>query len=97
MYIYLLIAGFGGGMVRGLVGYLKNSLSYKNPEFNLPYFFGMAFISGIIGLLISAAMAQTGDQFITANSISPALSFIIGYAGGDFAEGVYKILLRKNA
>ncbi|MDP2910099.1 MAG: hypothetical protein Q8N69_03465 [bacterium] len=95
-YISILIAGFGGGAVRGLVGYLKNSLSYKNPNFDLPYFFGMAFLSGIIGLLVSAAIYETGTDFLSASFVSPAIAFIVGYAGGDFVEGVYKILMKHK-
>jgi hypothetical protein len=27
--------------------------------------------------------------------ISPAIAFVIGYAGGDFIENLYKIILKK--
>jgi len=95
MYIYLslLIAGFFGGVVRGLVGFVKHQFSYKNVPFNLKYFLGMSFISGIIGLMASMSLKEVG---LTLNDyFSPALSFIIGYAGGDFLEGIYKIILNK--
>lgn len=72
--------------MRGIVGYIKNLLAYKNPKFDVIYFFGMCFLSGIVGVLVSAA---SGYEL-------PALSFIVGYAGGDFAEGVFKILLKKK-
>lgn len=36
MYIQILIAGFGGEVIRGLVGYIKHQYSYKNVGFNLP-------------------------------------------------------------
>jgi len=39
----ILIAGFAGGMVRGLVGFIKYQYSYKNVGFDLYYFFGMMF------------------------------------------------------
>ncbi len=95
MYIYfsLLIAGFFGGVVRGLVGFLKHQFSYKNVGFNLKYFLGMSFISGIIGLMASMSLKELG--LTLSGFFSPALSFIIGYAGGDFLEGIYKIILDK--
>jgi len=95
MYIYLalLIAGFFGGVVRGLVGFIKHQFSYKNVPFDLKYFFAMSFISGIIGLMASISIKEVG---LTLNgSFTVALSFIIGYAGGDFLESIYKIILDK--
>lgn len=95
MYILILIAGFGGGAVRGLVGFIKHQFSYKNVGFNLPYFFAMAFISGIVGLLSALAMKEAG--FTLEGFFSPTLSFIVGYAGGDFIENIYKILIKKSS
>jgi hypothetical protein len=95
MFIYfsLLIAGFFGGVVRGLVGFTKHQLSYKNVPFDLKYFLVMSFISGIVGLMASISLKEAG---LTLNgAFTAALSFIIGYAGGDFLEGIYKIILDK--
>jgi len=33
--------------------------------------------------------------FLGVSVFSPALSFIVGYAGGDFLENIYKILTKK--
>jgi len=52
MYLEVLIAAFLGGIVRGLMGFIKHQFSYKNVVFKLPYFVGMTFVSGIIGLLV---------------------------------------------
>ena len=41
MYAEILIGGFGGGAVRGLMGFIKHQYSYKNVQFELPYFIGM--------------------------------------------------------
>ncbi len=90
-----LIAGFGGGVVRGLVGFIKHQFAYKNVPFNLPYFLTMVFISGIVGLLSTMAMREVG--FTLEGVFSPALSFIIGYAGGDFIENIYKIIIKKSS
>jgi len=95
VFLSILIAGFGGGIVRGLVGFIKHQFAYKNVGFNLSYFFGMAFISGIVGLLSAVAIKEVG---LTLEGIfSPALSFIVGYAGGDFIENIYKIIIKKSS
>ena len=93
-YISILIAGFGGGMVRALFGFFKQ-FSYKTPKFEVLYFFAMVFISGIIGLLTAVATKEMGMNFFGLGEFTPALAFIFGYAGGDFLESVYKIVLKK--
>ncbi len=95
MYIYLLIAGFFGGVVRGLVGFIKHQFSYKNTPFKLTYFLGMSFISGVIGMVSASAVKEVG--FNLEGLFTPALSFIIGYAGGDFLENIFKIILKKSS
>ncbi len=93
LYFSLLLAGFFGGVVRGLVGFLKHQYSYKNVPFDLKYFLAMSCISGIIGLMASISIKEIG--LTLSGTFSTALSFIIGYAGGDFLEGLYKIILDK--
>ncbi len=95
VYLSILIAGFGGGLIRGLVGFIKHQYSYKNVSFNPAYFFTMIFISGVIGLLTAVAIKELGLTFLGLNYLTPALAFIIGYAGGDFLENVYKIIIKK--
>lgn len=95
MFIYIFIAAFGGGLVRGLVGFIKHQFSYKNVGFNLPYFLGMMFLSGIVGFLATMAIKEVGLTF--SEAFSPALAFIIGYAGGDFIENIYKIIIKKSS
>lgn len=95
-YIFILIAGFGGGVVRGLVGFIKHQFSYKNVGFNLSYFLGMSFISGIVGVLSAMAIKEAGINFLNVDYFSPSLAFVIGYAGGDFLENFYKIILKKQ-
>ena len=95
MYIYILIAGFFGGVVRKLVGFIKHQFSYKNVPFRLSYFLGMSFLSGITGLVSAMAIKEIG--FTLEGVFSPALSFIIGYAGGDFIENIYKIIIKKSS
>ena len=95
MYTSILIAGFGGGVVRGLMGFIKHQFSYKSVTFNWSYFLGMSFLSGIIGLLSTMAIENVG--FSLEGTFSPALSFIVGYAGGDFIENIYKIIIQKSS
>ena len=97
IYLAILIAGFGGGVLSGLVGYIKHQFSYKNVGFKLAYFLAMMFLSGIIGLLIAVAIKETGIQFLGTDVLTPALAFIIGYAGGDFLENLYKIIIKKSS
>ncbi len=91
----ILISGFGGGVVRGLVGFIKYQFSYKNVGFNFPYFLGTSFISGVTGLLITLAIKSLG--FTLHGTFDPAIAFIIGYAGGDFVENVYKIIIKQSS
>lgn len=95
MYVYILLAGFFGGVVRGLVGFIKHQFSYKNVPFQLGYFLTMAFLSGIIGLMVAAAVREIG--FTYQGFFTPALSFIVGYAGGDLIENIYKIIIKKSS
>jgi len=94
IYFFLALAGFFGGVIRGLVGFIKHQFSYKNVGFNLKYFLAMGFISGVIG--VSAALGLKEAGFNLEGIFSPALSFIIGYAGGDFLENIYKIIIKNS-
>jgi len=46
----------------------------------------MVFLSGIIGMLVSSFL---GGDYI--------LCFVVGYAGGDFIENIYKIFAKSWA
>lgn len=97
MYFSILLAGFAGGLVRGLVGFIKHQFSYKNVKFELFYFLAMIFLSGIIGLVTALAIKSAGVSFSGANYFSPGLALIVGYAGGDFLENIYKIIIKKSS
>ena len=94
MFTYIIIAAFAGGFIRGLVGFIKHQFSYKDVKFRPGYFVGMMMASGIIGLVSVWAIKEVGFTFTDA--FSPALAFIIGYAGGDFIENIYKIIIKKS-
>lgn len=95
MFEAVFIAGFGGGFVRGLVGFVKHQYSYKEVKFNLLHFLSMMFISGSIGVLSAISVREVGFNLLGISSVSPALAFIIGYAGGDFLENIAKIILKE--
>jgi hypothetical protein len=94
---YLLLAGAVGGLVRGLVGFTKHQFAYKNVKFEPWYFTTMMLISAFIGLACSWAIANSGIKFTYFDDINPAISFIIGYAGGDLLENLYKIIIGKDS
>jgi len=93
--LIIFAAAFGGGILRGLVGFLKYQFSYKEVKFRPYYFLGMIFISGIIGTVAALSIKEVG--FTLLGSFTPALSFIVGYAGGDFIENIYKIIIKKSS
>lgn len=93
----LLLAGAIGGLVRGLVGFIKHQFAYKNVKFDFRYFAFMMLISSVVGLSVSWAIASSGLQFTFVDEINPAISFVIGYAGGDFIENIYKIMTGKDS
>lgn len=93
--ILIFVAAFSGGVLRGLVGFVKYQFSYKETKFRPRYFLGTIFISGVIGLLAALAVKELG--FTLLGGFSKALAFIIGYAGGDFIENIYKIIIKKSS
>lgn len=94
LYISIIIAGFGGGVMRGLVGFIKQ-FSFKKPQFQTLYFLTMMFLSGIVGLLTAVVVKEAGIDFDGLKEFTPAIAFIVGYAGGDLLENIYKIILKK--
>jgi len=92
--LIIFIAAFGGGLVRGLVGFTKHQFSFKNVPFRWGYFLGMMLISGLIGMVSAIAIKELG--FTLFGQFTSALAFVIGYAGGDFIENIYKIIIKKS-
>lgn len=91
----ILIFGAVGGVARGLVGLAKYYASYKNVQFSLSYFLITVGISASVGLAVVWAIDGSGITLIEGLKVNPATAFIIGYAGGDAIENIYKIILRK--
>ena len=94
MTLAIIIAGFGGGMVRGILGYMKYQYSYKNVGFNVIYFIAMMFLSGVVGTLTAGALSELNAGIIVTG-FNAAIAFVAGYAGGDIIENIYRILVKK--
>jgi hypothetical protein len=90
----ILMFGFLGGVIRGLVGFIKHQFSYKSVPFKWGYFLSMMALSGLIGLIVVSALKDIGFSF--NQSFNFGLAVIIGYAGGDFIENIYKIIVQKS-
>ena len=82
------IAGFLGGLIRGLVGISKEMRAdpTKKRKIRKDYIFLTLMSSGGLGLLAGV--------FIS-NDIKFAL--LAGYAGTDFIENVFKAKMRKKS
>ncbi|HUW71885.1 MAG TPA: hypothetical protein VMV66_01675 [Candidatus Humimicrobiaceae bacterium] len=97
LLITILLSGFLGGVMRGLVGYIKYRNSYKNVEFKAGYFAFSVGVSGVVGLLAAWVTKDLGINFLGLAVLTPAIAVIIGYAGGDFIENLFKILTGKTS
>ncbi len=95
--ISIITAGLAGGVLRGLVGYFKYHFSYREVKFKPRYFLALVGISGLVGLLAAWITDDLGLTLLGLNRISPAIALIIGYAGGDFIENVFKIITGKTS
>ena len=84
-YLIYILAGFLGGIIRGLVGFVKNKTIEKADHFKPQYFLITILISGVVGAA-AGALADTEWQ----------VSFLAGYAGTDFIESLYKIKLGQR-
>ena len=94
MFIFFL-AGFMGGAIRGIVGILKYAFSYKDVKIKWLYFGSLTFISGLIGMTAAWIIQDLGLAFEEVKGLSPAIALIVGYAGGDFLENIFKVLMKK--
>jgi fluoride ion exporter CrcB/FEX len=76
------IYGLIGGIVRGVVGFVKSKQQKR--KFNVGYFVFTIAVSAVIGLF--AGMLMNSDYKI---------SLLAGYAGIDLIESIYKIGKKK--
>lgn len=90
------LAGFLGGAIRGIMGVVKYTLSYKDVEMRPWYFASTVAVSGCVGFLVAWIVQDLGIAFLGVETISPAIALIVGYAGGDFLENIFKILTKDT-
>jgi len=87
-FLHLILAGFVGGLVRGLVG-ISKKIRDKEPdetvEISRQYLAITLLSSGGIGLLVGVLV---GDDV--------RFALLAGYAGTDFLENAYKIKMRQQ-
>lgn len=88
--------GFLGGGIRGVVGLVKYIQSYKDVEIRPAYFAGTVFTSGLIGLAAAWITHDLGISFLGLEELPLSLALIIGYAGGDFIENIFKIIIKDD-
>ena len=78
--IYHLLTGLAGGLLRGLVGIMKQTQNPAEFKIHWKYFGVTMLVSGIVGV-VSGIIAD-GDWRI---------SLLAGYAGTDFLESLYRL------
>lgn len=87
--------GFLGGLIRGAVGLIKYIYSYKDVPFKAGYFLSSLLVSGFIGYVSAWIVNDLGMSLLGFKEVPLSLAVIIGYAGGDFIENIFKIITKK--
>ncbi len=90
-----LFAGFLGGIIRGAVGLVKYTTSYKDVDVRPYYFGGTVLVSGLIGFVAAFVVHDMGISFLELEQLPISIAIIIGYAGGDFLENLFKIVINN--
>lgn len=94
MYLFFL-AGFLGGIIRGGVGIIKYTQSYKDIKLS-PLYLGITLSgSGLIGLICAWITKDLGVSFLGMETLPLSFAVVIGYAGGDFIENIFKIIVKE--
>ena len=85
--LHAIIAGFLGGLIRGLVGISKviRSSPTRKKILRWEYIVVTLFASGGLGLLVGVFIAD-----------DIRFALLAGYAGSDFLENLYKIKMKKQ-
>ncbi len=90
-----LIAGLFGGLLRGGVGLVKYITSYKDVEIRPYYFLGTVALSGVIGYIGAWVAKDVSQLFLEIETLPLSFAVVIGYAGGDFLENIFKIAIKN--
>ena len=87
-YLIYLLAAFTGGIIRGLVGFVKNKTIEKANHFKPEYFLITIVISGIVGAAAEILADTEWQVSFLAGGVYPERS---RRTGTDFIENLYKI------
>jgi len=87
----LVFMGLLGGIVRGLVGYVKYLTAYKGVKFNWIYFAITVGISGLVG----GVSGWVFNGIMGPEAMNKYFALISGYAGGDFLENSFRVIFKK--
>lgn len=90
------IFGFIGGIIRGSLGIIKHKQSYSNVKIDQKYLITTLTISGAIGFAAAWALKDLGIVFAGMEALPLSLALIVGYAGGDFLENIFKIITKNE-
>ncbi|MBU0899055.1 MAG: hypothetical protein KKB03_00415 [Nanoarchaeota archaeon] len=85
--VWVFVAGFLGGVIRGLVGIAKEMRASpsKKKNIRIDYILVTILAAGGLGLLVGV--------FITDDV---RFALLAGYAGADFIESLFKIKMKKR-
>ena len=82
MLVYVLLAGFAGGVLRGVLGIAKDLVTKKDLTINWLWFGVTVLIAGIVGIITASFFSD--DLRIAA---------LGGYSGSDLIDGIFKLKL----
>ncbi len=88
--------GFVGGVIRAVVGLIKYSQKYKDVTFKYNYLLGTVVFSGLIGVICAWLVQDLGINFLGTEEIPLSVALIIGYAGGDLIDNLFKIIIKDT-
>ena len=83
--VWIFIAGFLGGLIRGLMGVSKHVRATGKSQIRRDYMAVTLLSSGGIGLLVGVFVSD-----------DVRFALLAGYAGTDFLENLFKIKMRKS-
>lgn len=85
--IITILAGFAGGLLRGVIGLLKQQIkaNTKKKYFSSYYFLATFLLAGLLGVVAGVYVVN-----------DPRFALLAGYAGTDFIDGVYKIRFKEK-
>ena len=86
--------GFLGGVIRSLLGLIKYSQSYKEVKIKPWYLLSTTLLSGFVGLITAWVISDLGIALLDLENLPLAFALVVGYAGGDFIENIFKIMTK---